>query len=88
MIPHIHTLFEFISIPYENQHQTLNIKKFDRGQNRVSRVFNYTTATSGNAMTSLKVVNKRFSKQRKEYMLILTCSALCMYTKKIGKIMV
>ena len=23
MIPHIHTLFEFISIPYENQHQTL-----------------------------------------------------------------
>ena len=27
MIPHIHTLFEFISIPYENQHQTLNIKK-------------------------------------------------------------
>ena len=32
MIPHIHTLFEFISIPYENQHQTLNIKKIDRGQ--------------------------------------------------------
>ena len=32
MIPHIHTLFEFISIPYENQHQTLNIKKVDRGQ--------------------------------------------------------
>ena len=29
MIPHIHTLFEFISIPYENQHQTLNIKKID-----------------------------------------------------------
>ena len=34
MIPHIHTLFEFISIPYENQHQTLNIKKIDRGQIR------------------------------------------------------
>ena len=32
MIPHIHTLFEFISILYENQHQTLNIKKIDRGQ--------------------------------------------------------
>ena len=30
--PHIHTLFEFISIAYENQHQTLNIKKIDRGQ--------------------------------------------------------
>ena len=27
-------LFEFISIPYENQHQTLNIKKIDRGQIR------------------------------------------------------
>ena len=35
MIPHIHTLFEFISIPYENQHQTLNIKKIDRGQIRL-----------------------------------------------------
>ena len=34
MIPHIHTLFEFISIPYENQHQTLNLKKIDRGQIR------------------------------------------------------
>ena len=34
MIPHIHTLFEFISIPYENQHQTLNIKKIDWGQIR------------------------------------------------------
>ena len=34
MIPHIHTLFEFIGIPYENQHQTLNIKKIDRGQIR------------------------------------------------------
>ena len=32
MIPHIYILFEFISIPYENQHQTLNIKKIDRGQ--------------------------------------------------------
>ena len=34
MIPHILTLFEFIIIPYENQHQrqTLNIKKIDRGQ--------------------------------------------------------
>ena len=32
MIPHIHTLFEFISILYENQHQTLNMKKIDRGQ--------------------------------------------------------
>ena len=32
MIPHIHTLFEFISIPYENQHQTLNIKKIDRAK--------------------------------------------------------
>ena len=31
MIPHIHTLFKFISIPYENQHQTLNVKKIDRG---------------------------------------------------------
>ena len=26
MIPHIHTLFEFISIPYENQHQLLNTR--------------------------------------------------------------
>ena len=34
MIPHIHTLFEFISTPYENQHQTLNMKKIDRGQIR------------------------------------------------------
>ena len=34
MISHIHTLFEVISIPYENQHQTLNIKKIDRGQIR------------------------------------------------------
>ena len=34
MIPHIHTLFEFISTPYENQHQTLNIKKIDQGQIR------------------------------------------------------
>ena len=33
MIPHIHTLFEFISAPYENQRQTLNIKN-DRGQIR------------------------------------------------------
>ena len=32
MIPHIHTLFEFISIPYENQHQTLNIKKIDQAK--------------------------------------------------------
>ena len=32
MIPHIYTLFEFISIPYENQHQTLNIKKIDRAK--------------------------------------------------------
>ena len=32
MIPHIHTLFEFISIPYEYQHQILYIKKIDRGQ--------------------------------------------------------
>ena len=32
MIPHIHTLFELISIPYENQHQALNIKKINRGQ--------------------------------------------------------
>ena len=32
MIPNILTLFEFISIPYENQHQTLNTKKIDRGQ--------------------------------------------------------
>ena len=31
MIPHINTLFEFISTPYENQHQTLHIKN-DRGQ--------------------------------------------------------
>ena len=30
MIPHIITLFEFISVSYENQHQTLNMKKFDR----------------------------------------------------------
>ena len=44
MIPHIHTLFEFISIPYENQHQTLNKKNWP-GPNQVSRVFNYTTAT-------------------------------------------
>ena len=34
MIPHIHTLFEFISTPYENQHQTLNMKKIDRSQIR------------------------------------------------------
>ena len=27
MIPHIHTLFDFITIPYKNQHQALNIKK-------------------------------------------------------------
>ena len=27
MIPHNITLFEFKSVPYENQHQTLNIKK-------------------------------------------------------------
>ena len=27
MIPHNITLFEFISVSYENQHQTLNIKK-------------------------------------------------------------
>ena len=25
MKPHIITLFEFLSVPYENQHQTLNI---------------------------------------------------------------
>ena len=31
MIPHIHTLFEFISIPYENQHQLLIIKKIEKG---------------------------------------------------------
>ena len=35
MIPHIITLFEFISVPHENQHQTLNIKKIDRGQIRL-----------------------------------------------------
>ena len=44
MIPNIHTLFEFISIPYENQHQTLNKKKIDRGPYQVSRVFNNATA--------------------------------------------
>ena len=32
MIPYIVTLFEFISVPYENQHQTLNIKKIDRAK--------------------------------------------------------
>ena len=32
MIPHIHTLFEFISIVCDNQHQPLNIKKINRGQ--------------------------------------------------------
>ena len=26
------TLFEFISVPYENQHQTLNIKKLTRAK--------------------------------------------------------
>ena len=44
MIPHIHTLFEFISTPYEDQHQALNIKKNEPGPNQVSRVFNYATA--------------------------------------------
>ena len=29
MIPHIHTLFEFLSTPYENQHQTLNIESVE-----------------------------------------------------------
>ena len=37
MIPHIHTLFEFISIPYENQHQTLNVKKNKRGQTKFQK---------------------------------------------------
>ena len=32
MIPNIHTLFDFISIPFENQHQVLNMKKINRGQ--------------------------------------------------------
>ena len=32
MIPHIHTLFYFISKPHGNQHQALNIKKIKRGQ--------------------------------------------------------
>ena len=31
-MPHIHTFYAFISIRYENQHQTLNIKKIDRGR--------------------------------------------------------
>ena len=37
------TLFEFISVPYENKHQTLNLKKIDRGQ-RTSVVFMYPSA--------------------------------------------
>ena len=45
MIPHIHTLFEFMNLPYENQHQILNIKEIDRGSNQVLRVYNYATAT-------------------------------------------
>ena len=51
MIPHIHLLFEFISIPYKNQHQTFNIKKNWPGPNQVSRVFNYTTATWSTVQT-------------------------------------
>ena len=48
MIPHIITLFEFISVPYENQHQTLNIKKFDRGQIRLREyLFTHTCRTAG-----------------------------------------
>ena len=48
MIPHIITLFEFISVPYENQHQTLNIKKIDRGQIRLREyLFTHTCQTAG-----------------------------------------
>ena len=48
MIPHIITLFEFISVPYENQHQTLNIKKIDRGQIRLREyLFMHTCQTAG-----------------------------------------
>ena len=42
------TLFEFISVPYENQHQTLNIKKFDQGQIRLREyLFTHTCRTAG-----------------------------------------
>ena len=48
MIPYIVTLFEFISVPYENQHQTLNIKKIDRGQIRLRKyLFTHTCQTAG-----------------------------------------
>ena len=48
MIPHIITLFEFISVPYDNQHQTLNIKKIDRGQIRLREyLFTHTCQTAG-----------------------------------------
>ena len=44
MIPHIHTLFEFISIPYENQHQALNIKKLT-GAKSGFEILNHATTT-------------------------------------------
>ena len=47
MIPHIITLFEFI-VPNENQHRTLNIKKFDRA--KLARVSIY--AYMSNCWTS------------------------------------
>ena len=48
MTPHNITLFEFISVPYENQHQTLNIKKIDRGQIRLREyLFTHTCQTAG-----------------------------------------
>ena len=47
MIPYIVTLFEFISVPYENQHQTLNIKKIDRDQIRLREyLFTHTCQTA------------------------------------------
>ena len=44
MIPHIYTLFEFISIQYENQHQIL-YKENWTGPNQASRVFIYVYGT-------------------------------------------
>ena len=48
MIPHIITLFEFIRVPYENKHQTFNIKKIDQGQIRLREyLFTHTCQTAG-----------------------------------------
>ena len=63
MISHIHTKFEFISIPYENQHQTPNIKKIDRGQIKF-REYSITLLQPYTLTSDIKKIKKVYPSNR------------------------